>query len=565
MVRDRFVALLCVIWDGLSKYSRWLTPLVLAVLCLPIWFSLGDHGFNGRSDARYAVVAQDMAQTQDWLVPRYMGHVHLTKPPLVYWLESLSIEVLGQSYLAVRLPSAICGTLALLLLYWFTAQVASRRTALIASALYAIMPMTIFPARMTVTDSVLNLCWLMVLVGGYLTRARSQQRGIGRVLLWSGTMLGLLTKGPVMLIPIGVVLVWWWLSRAERTSLRLKFAYAGGALLALAPLIAWGVTVLVVEPEAANIWWHETFDRAVGQGDHARPIWFFLPVLLVGCFPCSAMLILPGVNLSFGAAWERFRSGSLSGYLGFAIIGPFVVYSLISGKLPSYLLPICAPLALLSALLSALMLDQWFTEQRPASDTGKSLPEVRFGLLVGTLLFAAATVASISWFYGSEKAWLGFAFLPAIVVAALLVKTWSTLNLRLPMISLLLASWLLAWGVLEEIEDLALRDSSYGAVALRTFGPQGWSGRVGAYQLESGVIYWDRHGDLEQYSRIEEIEDSVRLHPEEPLLVLTRADRWAALKNKAPALTAEGEIVQEWRQFPGAPLRYLVVFDRESP
>ena len=548
-------------WDFITRHQRILTPLVLALLCLPIWFSLSDHGFNGRSDARYAVVAQDMAMSHDWLVPRYMGHVHLTKPPLVYWMESFSISLFGQSYFAVRLPSAICGTLVILLLYWFAKRVASRRVALFACGLYAIMPMTILPSRMTVTDATLNLCWLLVLVGGYLVRSQNSSRWGARSLLWLGVSLGFLAKGPVMLIPLGVVLVWWLLSPAERISRWVRIGYAIGAVLSLLPLIGWGVSVLVSEPEAAQIWWHETFDRAIGQGDHTRPIWFFVPILLIGCFPCSAMLMLPGINLRFRDAWARFRSGALGGFLGFAIIGPFVVYSLISGKLPSYLLPICAPLA----LLSAIMLDQWFTQQRPEYTQGRSLPEVRFGLLVGSAIFAAATISSIAWFYGPQHAWLGLAFVPVLVVSLLLVRAWGDRAMRAPMLALFIASWLVAWGVLEEIEDIALRDSSYGVVARQTFGPDGWSGRVGAYQLEAGVIYWDQRGHLDIYRSPNEVVESMRAHPGEALLVLTRADRWSLLGDLEPGLSAQGRIVHEWRQFPGAPLRYLVVFGDVQP
>jgi len=84
--------------------------LALVAFSVPIWNSIGDHGFNGRSDARYASVAQDMVNSGDWIVPRYMGRVHLTKPPMMYWLEALSIKAIGHSYLAVRLPSALAGT-----------------------------------------------------------------------------------------------------------------------------------------------------------------------------------------------------------------------------------------------------------------------------------------------------------------------------------------------------------------------------------------------------------------------------------------------------------------------
>lgn len=529
--------------------------LALVLLCLPIWFSLGDHGFNGRSDARYAVVAQEMEISNDWLVPRFMGQVHLTKPPLVYWLEAGSLKLFGETYMAVRLPSAISGTLVIVLLYWFMSRLRGRRVALFACGLYAIMPMTIFPARMTVTDSVLNLCWTMTLMGAYLSSQRSDHRRAGYLLLWFGATLGMLTKGPVMFIPMGLVLVWWLLTRRSRSGAwKHSFAFPFIAVGTLLPALAWALAVVVVQPEAANIWLHETFDRAIGQGDHNRPIWFFFPVLLVGCFPCSAMLLLPGVNLRLRDTWERLRSASLEGFLGFSVIATFVVYSLISGKLPSYLLPICAPLA----MLSAMMLARWFTEQTPASEKGRRLPEVRVGLMIGTLLFMLGAGGALYWFYGLGSVTLALGLLPALIISLLMMRSWSVLALRMPLMAGFVLSWVLGWAVLLEAEDLALAEVSYGAVAYETFGDTGWSGRVGVYQLESGIIYWERKGDIEQIANPAQLKNAV---VGAPILVLTRQDRWEKLRATNPMIYDQGRIVHRWRQFPGAPMRYLVVFD----
>lgn len=538
----------------LVSRPRTTTLLSLVLFSLPIWVSLGDHGFNGRSDARYAVVAQHMVASNDWLVPSYMGHMHLTKPPLVYWLEGVSIELLGNTYLAVRLPSAIAGTLTLLLLYWFMHRLYGRRAAIFTCGIYAIMPMTIFPARMTVTDSVLNLCWTMTLIGAYLSSQLPQSRRIGFVMLWAGSALGMLTKGPVMFIPIGVVITWWAITRTGPYSWKRTLIFSLAGLSAMLPALLWAISVLMTQPEAARIWWHETFDRAIGQGDHAKPIWFFIPVLLVGCFPCSAMLLLPGVNLRLSDSWKRLRNSSLEGFLGYAIISTFVVYSLISGKLPSYLLPVCAPLS----MVCALVLERWFTEQRPAMPPGCRLPEVRVGMLLGTCIYAIAAGGALTWYFGTDTGVLALGLAPAILVALLMVRFWSVLPLRMPLTAAFIVSWIMGWLVLLEVEDIALGQVSYGVVARATFGQQGWQGRVGAYQLESGIIYWEREGELEQFANPSQLAASVG---PSPILVLTRKDRWDELNKADPSLHARGRIVHDWRQFPGAPTRYLVVFD----
>src|SRR5690348_15673363 len=55
------------------------------------------------------------------LVPTfdYKPDMWNTKPPLLIWIQVLSIKLLGVSELALRLPSALAAVALCLLLYWF--------------------------------------------------------------------------------------------------------------------------------------------------------------------------------------------------------------------------------------------------------------------------------------------------------------------------------------------------------------------------------------------------------------------------------------------------------------
>lgn len=544
--------------DAWCSLHQWvLVPLLLTLMCVPLWSSLGDHGFNGRSDVRYAVIAQDMASSGDWLVPRYMGAVHLTKPPLVYWLEAGSIKLLGHTYLAVRLPAVICGTLALLVLFWFARRMLRVREALFACGLYAVMPMTIFPARMAVTDSELNLCWLVVLCAGYLMRIEPGRRR-WTLLFWGGASIGMLAKGPVMFIPLGIVVVWWIICSDKGLSMRAVTRCMLALLLAMLPTLLWALAVMLIRPEAAGVWWHETFDRVTGSGDHARPLWFFIPVLLVGCFPCSAMLLLPGVNLRWRQVWGNLRRGDFIGYLGWCVAVPFVVFSLISGKLPSYLLPICAPLA----MLSACVLARWFDEGFPRSVAGMRQPEVRWALMVGTVLFMLTATGGIWYLYGPRGLIWGSGLVIASIASVLMVMGWGARLLRPAMMACFIGAWALAWVSLGEGEDEVLSQTSSIPVERRVFGPSGWTGRTAVYELDDAMIYWDRDGDLERFDSPSALARGLDADLGEPLLVLTDARRWDALETDSPGLFRRGRVVGYWNQWPGAPERYLVLYNR---
>jgi 4-amino-4-deoxy-L-arabinose transferase-like glycosyltransferase len=556
-ITDRLCARCERLWNA---HHRLLVPIFLALFLVPIWISIGDHGFNGRSDARYAVVSMDMARTGEWLIPHYIGEVHLTKPPLVYWLQSASISVLGHTFYAVRLPSAISGTLAILLLFWFARRVASTRVALFAAGLYAVMPLTILPSRMTVTDSIVNLFWMAMLFAGYL-RAQSPGRWRWSVVLWGAASLGILAKGPVLFIPIGIVGLWWLLIRREHGATSSALRFFVGFMLAMIPTLIWAYAVYLNEPNAVDIWVHETFDRAIGAGDHSRPIWFFLPIIFAGCFPASAMLLIPGVNLRWKDALTNLRTGTLEGYLGWSVIVPFVVFSLISGKLASYILPICAPLA----LLSAIMLERWFTQNKPVMESGRRMPEVRWGICIGTLLFILGIGGVVGYTYGTDKLiWLyglGIAF----GVSVVLVLKWDNRQFRVIGMSGFIGAWILGWAVLEELEDIAISQMSYVEIAKQTFGEPGWPGKTGVFQLEDGIIYWDRVGDLEFFDSSDQLHERLNHLIDEPILILTNAKSWDKLIETAGDLDDCCEIVNQWYQWPGAPKRYLVVCSPTSP
>src|SRR5262245_34100539 len=58
-------------------------------------------------ETRRALIAREMAQRGDWIVPHQQGLPWLTKPPLQYWAIALSTSLFGgESVFAIRFPSA---------------------------------------------------------------------------------------------------------------------------------------------------------------------------------------------------------------------------------------------------------------------------------------------------------------------------------------------------------------------------------------------------------------------------------------------------------------------------
>src|SRR5271168_2750821 len=90
--------------DAKGPRQEWI---VLVVVCGFLFFyGLGAFGLVGADEPRYAQVAREMLERNDWVTPT-LGHVPwLEKPVLLYWEEMLAFRVLGVSDWSARVPSA---------------------------------------------------------------------------------------------------------------------------------------------------------------------------------------------------------------------------------------------------------------------------------------------------------------------------------------------------------------------------------------------------------------------------------------------------------------------------
>src|SRR5690606_9230195 len=92
---------------------RWLILIILACAALylvgngrvPLW---------DRDEGWYAQCSQQMWQTGDWVVPRYLDQLRTEKPVLVYWLQLAGYALFGgPSELAVRFYASVAQTIVL--------------------------------------------------------------------------------------------------------------------------------------------------------------------------------------------------------------------------------------------------------------------------------------------------------------------------------------------------------------------------------------------------------------------------------------------------------------------
>lgn len=217
--------------------TYWICMAVLLILAsIPLFMRLDALPLFIYDEARLANNALEMARNGDWLVTHYNGEPDLwnTKPPLTIWVQIVFMKIFGFDTLGLRLPSALAGLAAILLVFHFT----WRRTHCALAAMGAGMVLTATMGFITLHvtrtgdyDAMLALWSLLFLAQFFEFLQTGARRQVWYALLFF--TLAVLTKGIVVFLFLPAVFLYLALRRQLGFVLRQPhFYYAAFASVA---------------------------------------------------------------------------------------------------------------------------------------------------------------------------------------------------------------------------------------------------------------------------------------------------------------------------------------------
>jgi 4-amino-4-deoxy-L-arabinose transferase-like glycosyltransferase len=114
----------------------------LVMLATAVWLAAtaGIRPLMLPDEGRYAGVAWEILTTGDWLVPRLDGMPFFHKPPLFYWLTTLSLRLFGAHELPVRAASLVAGLCAAVGLYRFVRRYRDSQVATLSIVILVTQP-----------------------------------------------------------------------------------------------------------------------------------------------------------------------------------------------------------------------------------------------------------------------------------------------------------------------------------------------------------------------------------------------------------------------------------------
>lgn len=309
---------------------------------------LGSYPLANATESLYAEIAREMLQAHHFIVPRLDGAVYLQKPPLLYWLTTVSFAVLGTSTFSARLVAALAA-LATIWLLWRATRPFAGRAAAYAAVVLATSVGFLLTAHVFFFASLLTLCTTAALLAGYRWYETGSRRALRAAA--AALALGVMTKGLVALAIVGLPGLGLLLTGGRRGRWRaLLDPWAIALFLAIAA--PWYVLgTLRVPGFVHDVLWNEQFARFFGTrvpDDYEHgPIYYYLPILVGYLLPWMA--VVPMLAWPPAPRLQR-RRRRLARFAWLWLLSNLAFFSLSADKGTYYLVPTLPAAALLLGL-----------------------------------------------------------------------------------------------------------------------------------------------------------------------------------------------------------------------
>lgn len=319
--------------------------LLLLALFMSFFATLGWLPLFDLDEGAFSEATREMLESGNYLTTYLNGDLRFDKPIFIYWFQALSVHLFGLNEFAVRLPSAIAGSLWVWATYLFTKRYSDDKRAFIAAfIMIASLQITII-AKAAIADALLNLFIALSMFALFKLYESREKRYIYWTYLF--VALGTLTKGPVaIMIPVVVSFLFFLLRGEWKFWLKSVFNPWGIGLFVLVAM-PWYLLEYMDQGEKFinGFFFKHNLSRFSGAMEgHYGSLGYYVPVFLIGLLPFSTLYI------KVLASVKKLCADDLSLFLILWFGFVFIFFSFSGTKLPHYVIYGYTPLFILAAL-----------------------------------------------------------------------------------------------------------------------------------------------------------------------------------------------------------------------
>ncbi len=325
------------------------TVTALIVLAFAAWLSFeAPHGIlSGTDELLTAERTREMLMTEPWVV-HYNFHRSFEKPPLQYWLTSLTLPRFQHRAVAVRIWPILYGALTAITLGWLVSLVKPRDPWLIPLAIAILVSQPLFASESSrgLLDVGLTFFTLLTIVFVELARKKPAWWFAAAIACW----LGSLQKVPVPFLVWSLIVVVRLANREERAILRNSIgSLIGSIALAIALMSIWPLLQLIKYQMPVWNVFHEEVIVRLGSTELGHRPYFENPIAmsLAGGLSGFLSLLAPFVILFS----KRERSSRAVREIAWVALGFLVLTIVTNFRHVRYIIPIIPSLCFLLALI----------------------------------------------------------------------------------------------------------------------------------------------------------------------------------------------------------------------
>lgn len=339
---------------------------ILGIFCLIFLFAgLNSYPLVDVDETRYAVMSRGLIGSGDWSILMLNGVPFTEKPPLYFWLTAFSIKYLGFNEFAVRFPTALLATFCTFFTYYVGKTIISRKFGMYSALILLSTVFFLMLSHVAILDMTFTVFLTSAIYCGLLTSFCKDEH---KKLYWLGFYvsmgLAFLAKGLLaFVIPVGVIGLYRLITRDVKEIFR-PVNIIPGIIVFLAIILPWHIHMYQVYGYRFiyDYFILHHFERLVNAAElgKTRPFLYFVPVFLVGFLPWS----VPFVIFLVKKAKRLFRriytktlvytfdsnESKLMLFAAIYFVLVFMLFSVASGKLPTYILPAFPAASMLTAL-----------------------------------------------------------------------------------------------------------------------------------------------------------------------------------------------------------------------
>jgi len=382
------------VWRSPAGQPAWARRLLLLVAAAAA-ASYAWRTASQQPEIYYAAAVRSMASSwHDFFFAAFdpQATVSVDKLPGALWLQALSVRLFGLHVWALNLPQIIEGALTVLVLYRAVRRMAGVSAAVVAIAVFAVMPATVALNRGNISDTLL----ILLLVCAADAAGTAIRTGRARHMVCAGVWVGLAFQAKMLQawLVVPALLLVWLLAAPPRLPRRLA---AAAAMLAVTVLVSlsWMLVVSAVPPH----------DRPYVDGSSHNSL--FEQVFEYNGFSRADTTASPGASASAGAPSLAALTDAVTldevSRADRTVAGP-------GGRAIGWLLPVAAAGAVLGV---------WTSRRRPRGDP----------LRAATLLWTAWLLVDVASFTATDTInayYLAALTPPVAALTGIAVATWST-------------------------------------------------------------------------------------------------------------------------------------------